>query len=174
MNKERRAAIIHDLLALYERYEVAEIKDAIAAIERGDLFRDVVSLVKSAESIRCETERQRVYTATRRRTPKERFSAFVQDLERDDSDSDRQVAQFVRGVGSRNILRNAGSLREFAGALGIGNTGAKLDRFVLARRIGEELLKRSHQKRGELIEMAGQLGGEESSLREWSRIIVKK
>ncbi len=58
--------------------------------------------------------------------------------------------------------------------LDVGVPDTKVDRFTVAKKIGEALLDRSPIERNKFFKMVTQLGGEKSSLHEWSEIIVKK
>jgi hypothetical protein len=69
------------------------------------------------------------------------------------------------------VLHHGGALREFAASLNIKASNIKLDRWSVARRIGEALVKQSDEDISRLVE---QLGGENSSLQAWSDVIVKK
>lgn len=72
------------------------------------------------------------------------------------------------------MLQYGGALREFAASLNIKASNTKLDRWSVARRIGEALAKRSDEDISRLVELTEHLGGENSSLQAWSDVIVKK
>jgi hypothetical protein len=95
-------------------------------------------------------------------------------LERRSGEHNDQIVDLIKAIVTRQVLQSVGSLREFAKLLGVNVSASKVDRFTVAKKIGEILLDRSPTERNELFERAKQLGGEKSSLHEWSEIIVKK
>ena len=177
MTTQRRTSIIRDLLALYRRYDEREIKDAIEAIERGEALQDTLRLAALGHRLHA---RPRVSIAARqeprqssRARSRDSFNELVSRLLATGDEDDRRVAHFLTAIEQHHVLPTGASLRDFSRALGITISDSKLDRLVIAKRVGDELLRHSKQERSEFLEMARQIGGGTSSLQEWSNIIVK-
>lgn len=170
--------MIRDILALYQKYDEREISDAIEALRRGDALNDLLTLVELgrdlASKIREPSSNLRAARAKSRRNSRDDFNEYVEGLEAEDNNKGRQIASFIKRIARRQVMQSGAALREFAETLGVGISDSKMDRLAAARKIGEALLKRSPAECDDFIKMAEQVGGGQSSLQEWSDIIVKK
>jgi hypothetical protein len=175
VTERRTDKLLRDLFVLYSKYGRAEFEAAIKALESGSAIQMLLRVAASsaetfARIVPNEAERRSV--TRKRATPKERLDQFIADLlARGDEDS-VVVARFVADVAERKALRNAPILREYSRRLGIPLDG-KMDRRVLAMKIGEVLLNEPRERRRVHMASGMQFGSEASSLEGWSKIIVK-
>lgn len=177
MTSKRHLAVIRDLLALYQKYDEREISDAIETIRRGEALKDLVTLATMTGEFASKipgTKRRPARSSARSRNSKDRFNALVKTLEGRSGEHNDQIIVLIKAIASRQVLQSAGSLREFSKLLHVGVSNTRVDRFTVAKKIGEALLDRSPLECDEFFKIAMQLGGGRSSLHEWSDIIVKK
>lgn len=177
MTRKRHLAIIRDLLALYQKYNEREISDAIEAIRHGDAFHDLLTLATLSRDLASKFPDTKLGPAKPRaksRNSKDRFNTLVETLERRSGEDNEPIIALIKAIATRQVLQSVGSLREFAELLNVNVPNTKMDRFTVAKKIGETLLDRSPTEREEFFDRAMRFGGERSSLHEWSEIIVKK
>lgn len=177
MNRKKHMAIIYDLLALYQKYNEREVRDAIEAIQRGDALEEFLQLSKMSgrfASVHSETKKPSGRSGKRAKNSRDRLNEFIQYVEGRDNENSTKVTALIKAIDNRQVLHNSRALREFAGLLDVTVPMSKLDRPTVAKKIGEALLILPVAECERLCEVAMNLGQSVSSLREWSEIIVKK
>lgn len=177
MRKNRRQEIIYDILALYQKYGEQEIKFAIEAIRNGEALDSLLTLATVSKDLAArvpETKTTPTKSKTKARSPKDRFYALIETLENSQGEHTEQIIMLIKAITTRQLLHSVASLREFSNLLDIIIPDTRVDRYVVAKKIGEALLSRSIADQEHFFKTATQLGGGTSSLDEWSSIIVKK
>jgi hypothetical protein len=178
MKKNRQAEIIRELLALYQRYDELEVKDAIEMLANGEAFRNFLYLASQNQHFRARAEGVKpasriVGTRGRRPTSRDAFRQFIDKLKLDEGEQARDIARFIVAIEQRQILSTNISLLKFARSLDVYVTSKKVDRSAIAKKIGTALLNQSPAERARIYDAANRHGGP-SSLQAWSDIIVKK
>jgi hypothetical protein len=176
MRGNRHIGLLAELLSVLRKYERSEVIEAIEALQspewRSEIIKTLDTLVelKSASKNR---NRSQVSKATKR-SSRDYFQEFVSRLHADQASRGNEIAKLIENIASRKVLQNGVALRKFAASLKSEISDTKLDRWSVARRIGEALDQRPDEDIGRLTELMEQFGGENSSLQAWSDVIVKK
>ena len=176
MSQSRADQLVREIFGLYSKYGYSEFERAIKMLESGasvEILLRIMRVAKSAAgSLAHGDNAARRSTKNRKKSPRERLAEFISDLPSRAGDQSDVVARFVSDIAERKLLQNAAMLREYSRRLGLP-VDAKMDRAIVARKIGDALLIQSQTMRKDSIELAAKLGTEKSSLQEWSDVIVK-
>jgi hypothetical protein len=161
--------LLRDLFSLYLKHGRSAFQKAIAALESGE----ATELILRTSSSMLEAASVDPGIPTKRgskRSPRDRFEQFQASLS---LGGEGKLTDFLADVAQGRKLTSSKSLRTFASQLSI-QTGKKLERFTIAKKIGEVLLSKSAQERERLFAIASDIESRRSSLHEWSKIIVKE
>lgn len=171
--KRRSDQLISELLSLCVKYSASDFQQAIGSIESGEATFLLLRLARSAAEAtnNVSTQRKKRGRPSAKLTPKEQLKAYIASLRVTPDDNDRLLADFLTAISERTLLKNAAILRNYAAHLGVA-IGTKLDRSLIARRVGEKLLENPSSLKKQ-IALASELGGASSSLQAWSDVIVK-
>lgn len=170
----RTQKLVRELLGLYAKYGPVEFGHALEALRTGTataLLSEAVEDVARA----APPPRQRASPGqAKKMSPRDRFDDFQFRLALDRTQPRSELHEFIQQIAERSILADARTLRDFAALLEIP-TGAKLERYTIARKIGEKLAMDSEESLHRTMKAARDYGGEEgSSLQKWADIIVKR
>lgn len=171
MKSKRQTSLIRDLLAIFQKYNEEEITEGIAALRNGDALDGLFRLIEAGTVAFPNARPHRDLRSRQRTNPREQFQNYVEKIAGEQDSAD--VVEFLEAIARRQALRNTAALREFARLLRMELSGGKLDRHLVAKKIGEALLQHSSVDRRNLIEIASHWDGQHSSLGEWSNLIVK-
>lgn len=176
MTGNRHIGLLADLLSVLRKYNRLEVIEAIQALQnpewRSEIIKTLDALVELPNATKTRNRSQ--ISKIAKRTSRDYFQALISRLHADNDSSRDQIAKLIERIATRKVLQNAGALRQFAASLGVKVSDTKLDRWSVARRIGEALEHRSDEDINRLVELTEQFGGENSSLQAWSEVIVKK
>lgn len=175
MTKSRSIAILAELLAVVRKYERSEVVAAIQALENPEWRSEIIKTLSALSELQNATKNRNQPKQGKgsKRSSRDYFNDFVIHLRGKENLRREQIEKFIESIATRKLLQNAGALRDFAAFLNV-KTDAKLDRWVVARRIGEVLADQSTEEVDRLLGSTEQFGGESSSLQAWSDVIVKK
>jgi hypothetical protein len=169
-------SVIKDLLALYQRYGVEEIEQAIQSLKSGDALREFTDLtldvVKRAE--RASANRPPRAVSSNKKSRRDYFSELITEIESKSDPTLNDLIELLKSASRGAVLNDSRSLRQFCARLNIPEGGKKMDRFAILKQIGEVLLAKPLEERADLIELAKRLESRPSSLQGWSDLIVKK
>ncbi len=172
----RTEKLVRELLALYGKYGQAEFDRAIEEIRSGSTTLAFAHSVEQAtrsfedRGIRSVAPKRKAPTASAR----ERFEDYQYRLMTAGTRQTPELPNLLQGIVDRTILPNPRALRDFAAMLDIPLTSNKIDRYSLARKIGDALLALPDEEATSRIKLAREIGAEPSSLQSWANIIVRR
>jgi hypothetical protein len=174
---KRSDRLVREMLNLYSKYGRSEFEKAIRMLESGESIGMLLRLMRTAEvtaaSANSISGTARRSVTKKKKSSREGLAEFLSDLSNRRTDDPDALAQFVSDIAERKLLPSAALLREYYRRLGF-STDSKMDRAVLAKKIGQMLLDQSPEVRRNHMEVAVKMGTEKSSLQAWSDVIVKQ
>ena len=172
MTGNRHIGLLAELLSVLRKYERSEVQALQNQKWRSEIIKTLDAMVELQNVTKRRNRSQ--LSKTTKRNSREYFQAFVSHLREHEDSRSGQIAKLIERITTRKVLQNSGALREFAASLNIKASDTKLDRWSVARRIGEALTHRTDEDISRLVELTEHFGGEKSSLQAWSDVIVKK
>jgi hypothetical protein len=167
--------LIRDLFALYSKYGRSAFENAINELQSGRTIERLLHATSATRDAlaRVSARPRNLHTSNKtRKTPKERLEEFLNNVSKAGTEDAVIIARFVSDIAERRALRTVPSLRQFSERIGI-TQNSNIDRRILAMKIGERLLEVPPEQRQAYLATGVQSGRESSSLRQWSKIIVK-
>jgi len=176
MTGNRHIGLLAELLSVLRKYERSEVIEAIQALQNQEWRSEIIKTLDAMVELQNVTKSRHrsQLSKTSKRNSREYFQVFISRLREHDDSRSGQIAKLIESISTRKVLQYSGALREFAASLNIKASDTKLDRWSVARRIGEALTHRSDEDISRLVELTEHFGGEKSSLQAWSDVIVKK
>jgi hypothetical protein len=174
MSTDRVQKIVRELLAIYLKYGASDFERAIQTLESGEVTSLIARVASDVGKVGNRAHLQRTKSSMSRPQMKPHtrgFSSFVEQLQKREGQSAREIADFIEAIVLRKSLRTAVQLREFANFLGLSYK--KQERTVIAKQIAERLINLRPTELQSAMSVAHQLENKRSSLQEWSNVIVK-
>ncbi len=172
----RTQRLVRELLGLYAKYGPAEFSHALEALRTGAATDLLFSAVEQVAKVGLppSSSSDGTLRGAKKASPRDRFDDFQFHLAMDRKNhAHGELHGFLEQIAERKVLGNPRTLREFAAFLDIP-TGVKIERYAIARKIGEQLLPQSETSLREKVQIAHEMSVEQSTLQSWADIIVKR
>ena len=176
MTDQKSFILLAEILSVVRKYDHSDVMETInflRSLQHGPDIATMLENISKAQNGRSSS-RGAVSNKSAKKTPSEYLHAFLASLESSHGEKNSRIASFVLAIASRECLPNSRQLLQFAESLGQSRLTGKIDRKIIAKRIGESLLRLSDADLDRYIDRARQTGASSSSLQDWSNLIVKK
>jgi hypothetical protein len=162
--------LARDLIALRAKYSDRDFDTALGIISSGELFGPLLEIARRTEGkVPHPAKRRRKAVSPRPPNP-ELEAAAVFERARGQQDTEAFLRRFLE----RRVLGNGAAIRAFGEILGLRFPNKLPGRLRLADSFAQTLANMSYQQRQSVLEQAGRLNERESSLQQWSDVIVKR
>jgi hypothetical protein len=173
--RSRQEKIIGDLLALFAKYDSAEIESAVQSLRTGEALRLVAELATEFAKLPRDTPadtRSRT-PANRARTARDFLNHSIAEFLTSDNAVHRELGEVLEAARDGKILRSSAVMHNFIVSVGL-HIPLKKDRASTLNALGKHISELSDEEIAKILPLAKDTGRQESSLQRWSDIIVHK
>lgn len=178
--KSRNRQLTDELSALYIKYGRAAFLNAVRELREGNISETIAPAADalSATPVPTRKSRSAAYKSDNRARPtklssKEILLRHISLLESSRDEIKVRVASLLKRILVKEILATSSSLKGYLESIGLATREQKIDRYRAAKKIADYLSDLPRDRAKETIEAIEQMKNTQSSLQQWTDIIVR-
>lgn len=178
--KSRKQQLTDELLSLYIKYGRAAFLNAVRELREGNITETISAGADALSATAVPTRKSsspayKFYSRARstKLSSKDMLLRYISVLESSRDEIKVRVASLLKRILVKEILASASSLKGYLESIGVATREQKLDRYRAAKKIADYLSDLPRDRAKETIEAIEQMKNTQSSLQQWTDIIVK-
>jgi hypothetical protein len=176
--KSRAQQLTDELLSLYIKYGRDEFITAVRELRKDNIAETIAAAAEALATAvpiagaKPAAHKYREQSGSAKKTSQEMLLRYISILEASGDEIKTSVAILLKKIMARDVLPSSSSLKGCLDNIG-APVGNKLDRYRSAKKIADYLISLPRDEAKARIRDIEQMKSTQSSLQEWTDIIVK-